>query len=153
MKSIHFTKTEWLLLLAAIAAIAAPIILLGCGRHIAVPVQPGQTVVHAGPAGAVAGLAVYAAWAAGVGLLLCGVAAVFLPNKIGVAKVAVGCIAALAISFLLGWVAAHAAIVMGGSAAILLLGTVAYIWLHRVDFKKKTGVDLNWLCKVKKPKP
>ncbi len=124
--------------------------LVGCGSAGLRP--PGAPIIHDGPAAALAGLAVWAAWASGVGLLCCGIAAVFAPNKFGVAKVAVGCLTVLAISFLLGWVAAHAAIVMGGIAAVLLLGAVGYTWLHRADVKKRTGLDLNWLCQIKSPK-
>ncbi len=150
MKAIRFSKTEWVLLLGIL--ILLTLILSGCGPRIAVPNQPTASV-HGGPAGALAGLAVWAAWASGIGLLCCGVAAIWLPNKLGVAKVAVGCFTVLAISFLLGWVAAHAAIVMGGSAAILLLGAIGYTWLHRADVKKRTGLDLNWLCRIKVKKP
>jgi hypothetical protein len=152
MKSIRFTKTEWALLLGIMILLA--ILLSGCGQRIAVPNQPGagSQGVHGGPAGAVASLAVWAAWASGIGLLACGVAAIFLPDKLGVGKVAIGCLTILGISFLLGWFAAHAAIIVGGTTAILLLGAIGFTWLHRADVKKKTGVDLNWLCRVKAKK-
>ncbi len=148
MKSI--TKTQWAIALVCIISLAY--LLSGCGPRTAVPNQPGSSGVHDGPANALAGLAVYAAWVSGVGLLCCGVAAIFSADKFSVAKVAIGCLTVLAISFLLGWVAAHAAIIMGGCAAVLLCGAVGYIWLHRVDVKQKTGLDLNWLCRVKAKK-
>ncbi len=148
MKSI--TKTQWAFALIAMLSLAY--FLSGCGPRIAVPNQPGSSGIHGGPAGALAGLAVYAAWISGAGLLCCGVAAVFAPNKLGVAKVAIGCVAILAISFLLGWIADHPTLVVGGCIAVLLCWAISHVWIHRVDVKKKTGLDLNWLCRVKAPK-
>ncbi len=142
----YVTRRDLIWLVLFLSAVIYALFLTGCGAGLR---PPGAPRVHDGPAAALAGLAVWAAWAAGAGLLCCGVAAIWLPDKLGVAKIAVGFLTMLAVSFLLGWVAAHAALVMGGIVIVLLLGAVGYTWLHRADVKKKTGIDLNWLCRVR----
>ncbi len=142
----YVTRRDLIWLVLFLSAVIYALFLTGCGAGLR---PPGAPSVHAGPAGALAGLAVWATWIAGVGLLCCGVAAIWLPNKLGVAKVALGCLTLLAVSFLLGWIAKHETLVLGSIAGVLLLGAIGYTWLHRKDVKKRTGIDLNWLCRVR----
>ncbi len=142
----YVTRRDLIWLVLFLSAVIYALFLTGCGAGLR---PPGAPSVHAGPAGALAGLAVWSAWAAGVGLLLCGVAAIWLPDKLGVAKIALGCFTMLVVSFLLGWIANHETLVLGSIAGVLLLGAIGYTWLHRKDVKKKTGIDLNWLCRVR----
>ncbi len=124
--------------------------LVGCGSAGLRP--PGAPSIHDGPAAALAGLAVWAAWAAGVGLLCCGIAAWFLPNKEAIGKVACCCFATIGIGFLLGWIADHPRLVIGGCVVVLLLAAISFSWLHRRSLKKRTGIDLDCLfrqrCKL-----
>ena len=143
------TKKVLVGVIIALCAVIYVIFLSGCVRG-SLPPAP-KTGLHDGPAAALASLAVWAAWIAGIGLLGCGVMA-FLRPSFAVAKFACSCLTILCVSFLLGWVAANATIILGSVVVILLLGAVGYTWLHRVDVKKKTGIDLNWLGRVKAPK-
>lgn len=145
-------KRDLLWATLAVLAILYALAIAGCGRGL-VPAGAHEKSVSGGPGGALDSLAILATWIAGVGLLLCGVAAIWAPNKFAVAKVAICCVAIIGVSCLLHWLAGHTALLVGASAAVLLLSTVSYVWLHRVDVKKKTGIDLNWLCRIKAPKP
>ncbi len=138
-----FTKIEWTIL----AAIFCVLVFSGCSWFRG-SVQPGSPPLPGGPAGALAGLAVWATWAAGVSLLACGVAAIFLPNKLEVAKVAVGCLAALAVAGILHWISAHWAVLLGLCAGVLVLAGIAYLYLHRRALECYVGQDLDGDKKV-----
>ncbi len=138
------TKKVLVGVIVALSAILFWIFFTGCGSAGLRP--PGAPNVHAGPANALAGLAVWATWIAGVGLLCCGIAAVFRPS-LEIGKAALGCLAALVIAGILAWLAANLAVLVGLCIAVVVLSAVGYLYLHRKVIKKKTGVDVNWLCK------
>ncbi len=132
---IRFSKTEWALLLCSLIVIIA---LAGCGHRGSLLASPGSAAASLpeGPSGILASLALWVTWAAGVGLLACGVAAIFLPNKLGIAKVAIGCLAALLVAGILAWISAHWAIIMGLCAGVLVLAGIGYLYVHRAAIEK-----------------
>ncbi len=131
----------WLLL--CISAVAFAIALSGCGHAgLRPPATNGQTGVS-GPAGVVATVALYGTWIASVGLLCCGIAAIFAANKWEVAKLAVGCFAVLATAAVLHWVSAHWAVLVGLCVVVLVSSGVAYGWLHRRSLECSLGIDID----------
>lgn len=135
---------EAVMIILAVAIIL--MILYGCGPSVAAGLRclPKPAArVSAGPAGVLSSLSLWATWAAGVGLLLCGIAAVFLPNKLQIARIALGCFAALLIAGLLSYVALYWKTLMVLIAVVLGLSALGYGYLHRKEIEKYTGVDID----------
>lgn len=141
------TKKMLVAVILLLCGILIAIWLTGCGHGTAGLRPPGTGTpgVHGGPASALAGLAVWATWAAGVGLLLCGVAAALpiFPNKLAIAKVALGCLAGLITAGMLHWISAHWAVLLGLCAGVLVLSGVAWAYINRKALERRSGVDLN----------
>jgi hypothetical protein len=134
------TKKILVGIIVALCALIYFMFLSGCGRG---SVQPEPPSVPGGPANALAGLAVWATWASGAGLLLCGVATFFLPNKLQILRIALGCIATMLTAGILHWISAHWAVLLGLCACVILLSGVAWAYINRRFLEKKSGVDLN----------
>ena len=142
MRINYYVTKKWLVVLLLIAAVGWVLsVLSGCGHAGLRPPGPEKGV--SGPGNTLSALAVWATWIAGLGLLACGIAAVFLPNKLQVAKLALGCFAALLTAGIMHWIAAHWAVLMGLCAVVLVLTGCAWVYINRRFIEKKSGVDLN----------
>lgn len=138
------TKKVLVGIIILLCAIIFAMFAMGCGGSVAGLRPPGQPCpVASAPAGVLSNVAIWATWAAAVGLLACGVAMVFLPNKARVGQAAVGCLAILLIAGILHWIAAHWALLMLLCLIVLLCCGGAYAYLNRKALEKKSGIDLN----------
>ncbi len=137
----RFTKTELAFLIPAITVV----VLTGCWGSRPPGPADGSSFFSGGPSVVLAHVAVLATWAAGGIFVLCGIAATlpWFPNKFLIAKVALGCLAALLTAGILHWISAHWAVLMGLCAGVLVLGGVAYLYLHRRQIERCTRTDLN----------
>lgn len=142
------TKKNLVWLIFLLCCVIFAIFLTGCGKSAGLrPPGPGAPGIS-GPGGTLSSLATWATWASGIGLLGCGVAAAFLPNKFQIAKLALGCFAALLTAGILHWVAAHWAILLGLCAGVLVLGGVGYVFLNRKILEKRLNCDLDQNGKI-----
>ncbi len=136
------TKKVLVGVIIALCAVIYVIFLSGCRSAGLRPPSSGATCIS-GPGSVLADVALYATWAAGVGLICCGIAAVWLPNKFNIAKVALGCFAALVVAGIMHWIAAHWAVLLGLCAGVLVLSGIGWAYINRKALEKKSGVDLN----------
>ncbi len=137
------TKKALVVVILALCAVIYAIFLSGCGHAGARPPVPSGKASVSGPAGVVASVALYGTWIASVGLLCCGIAAIFAANKWEVVKLAIGCFAVLATAGLLHWVSAHWAILVCLVVIVLISSGVAYIWAHRRSLECSLGIDID----------
>ncbi len=137
------TKKVLVGVIIALCAVIYVIFLSGCGSAGLRPPGSGKTCIS-GPGSVLADVALYATWAAGVGLILCGIAIALRPAKAWeFAKVALGCFAALVVAGILHWIAAHWAILLGLCAGVLVLSGIGWAYINRKALEKKSGIDLN----------
>lgn len=135
----YFTRKNLVVLVLFLCLLILWMFLSGCSRGA---VQPDAPCVSRGPANALAGLAVWATWIAGAGLLVCGLVAFFRPSW-AIAKAALACLAVMLSAGILHWISAHWAILLGLCTGVILLSGVAWAYINRHFLEKKTGVDLN----------
>ncbi len=138
--SYFITKKKLFIALCIIAALWALSTLIGCGAGLRPPGPEKE--LHGGPSGALASLAVWAAWIAGAGLLVCGVVAFFRPSA-QIAKLTLCCVSMLITAGILHWVSTHWAILLGLCVSVLVLSGAAWTYINRKALEKKTGIDLN----------
>ena len=125
-------------------------VMVGCGRRGARP--PGATLpparspspgLYDGPAGILHWLSLGASALAGVGLILCAVAAVFVPNKWAVAKAAIACVCVLLGAQAAYWLAQHLVLATLVGVIIVVCGVVGWGWVNRKALEVKWKFDLD----------
>jgi len=139
---IQLTKWEWALL-AAIAGVILTMFLSGCGNRGSLPAGTSTPFFHGGPSGVLTSLALVATALAGTGLIACAFLAMFYPDKLKVAKLAVACITVIIGSQITYWLGSHLVLATCLSIAALLCGAGVYAWIHRRELEKEIGIDLN----------
>ncbi len=111
--------------------------------------MPGSVAVSVGatPESVLRYIAIAASGMAGLGLIACGVLAVFGPDKWQAAKLAALCVACIVIAQLLYWIGEHLAIAAAVSVLVAIVCGASWLWFHRMqamafaeDF---SGKDLN----------
>lgn len=127
--------------------------LAGCGG-ITVPRMPatGHGPAIGTPGSLLTTIALVCTGLAGVGLVVCGIAAIWYPNKWKVAKLAITCFVVAACGQILYWYGQHLALASGLLAAVVVVGIAGYVFIHRKQIKKdiewRTGLDIDGDGKV-----
>jgi hypothetical protein len=85
---------------------------------------------------------------AGIGLLACAALAWFWPNKLQIAKLAIACVCVIICTQILFWLGQHLALAAGLAVAVLAAGGALYLFIHRKDIERRTGIDLDGDGKV-----
>lgn len=142
----YITKKVLVFVILALCALLFWIFITGCGSPAGLrPPGTGAASVSTGPAGVLTSLALFATWASGVGLFLCGIAAALpvFPNKLLIGRLAICCLAGLLTAGIMHWIAGHWALIVGLCIGVLVLCGIGWVYLNRRYLEKKTGVDLN----------
>jgi hypothetical protein len=149
MKSIHFTRTEWALLLCSIVALV--FVLSGCGRGA---VQPGDAeAVQRGPAQILSRIAVIATAVAGAALVACGFLAVFYHDKFLVAKLAIACVATVICAQVTYQFGNHLGAISLGALVVAIAAAGFLAWRHLGKIEKRLDIDLNGDGSIGRLKP
>jgi amino acid permease len=138
----RLTKWEWALAIA-IVAVLATLFITGCASRGALPAGKGTPWLHGGPAGVLTSIAVIATALAGTGLIACAFLAMFYPDKLKVAKLAVACVTIIIGAQITYWLGSHLVLATCLSILSLVCGLVVYGWVHRRELEVKTGIDIN----------
>lgn len=138
------------MLTLALVKVALVFVLVGCGRRGARP--PGEPIpgtrspspgLHDGPAGILHWLSLGASALAGIGLILCAIAAVFSPDKWRVAKAAVVCVAVLLISQAIYWLSQHIVLATFAGLLVVVLGVLGWGFVNRKALEVRWRLDLD----------
>jgi len=128
-------------LCALLASIMLAVCLSACGfRH---PLSPAVSTDHgSSPGDVLHRLALIATTLAGLAILVCGFAAIALPDFITkkvCIRIASGAAAVIALSQIIYWVGSHTWLLV-----LVLLGAAGiWVWLHLAVVERWLGKDLN----------
>ncbi len=109
------------------------IVLCGCFgiQREVVPPIPGEPDAGGTPGDALTTIGLWSTYIGGIGLIFCAVAAAFVPNKWGVAKAAMVCVALILGGQIVYWFGQHVALATGLGVGALVLCGIGYAWIHR----------------------
>jgi len=138
----YITRKTLVGVILALCGVIFFLALSGCGSRGSLPAG-NPSFFHGGPSGVLTKLAILATALAGTGLIACAFLAMFYPDKLKVAKLAVACVTVIIGSQITYWLGAHLVLATCLSIVALLCGLGVYAWIHRRELEKKIGVDLN----------